>query len=64
MRNIDSPMLDGGKRYYYDSIYRGSVQSICHRDSRIILTVLNNNSIPKYKNYQNAEKLQIVWHGI
>lgn len=64
MRNIDSPMLDGAKRYYYDAIYRGSVQSVGHRDSRIILKILNENSTPKYKKYLNAEKLQIVWHGI
>lgn len=64
MRNIDSPMLDGGKRCYYDVIYRGSVQSVGHRDSRIILKILNENSTPKYKNYLNVDAMQIVWHGI
>lgn len=50
MHNIDSPMLDGVIRYYYDVIYNGSVASVVHRDIRIISKFFNKNSIPKYKN--------------
>ena len=64
MRNIDSPMLDGTIRYYYGMIYKSSVVSVIHRDSRITSKIFNKNSTPKYKNYLNAEAMQIVWHGI
>ena len=60
MRNIDSPMLDGTIRYYYDVLYNSSVRSVGHRDNRIISKIFNKNSISKYKNSLNS----VVWHGI